>query len=50
LGPRVSQDRQKPATEPEFAPAEAPASSEVVINPAASTSLSYLLLILLQLN
>ena len=50
LGPRVSQDRQKPATGPEFAPAEAPASSEVVINPAASTSLSYLLLILLQLN
>ncbi|DBA67262.1 TPA: hypothetical protein ACH3X2_001571 [Trebouxia sp. C0005] len=28
LGPRVSQDRQKPATEPEFASAEAPVSSE----------------------
>ncbi len=50
LGPRVSQDRQKPAMEPEFAPAEAPVSSEVVINPAALTLLSYLLLILLHLN
>lgn len=34
LGPRVSQDRQKPATEPEFAPAQAPVSSEVAISPA----------------
>ena len=50
LGPRVSQDRQKPASEPEFAPAEAPVSSEVVINSADSTLLSYLLLILLHLN